>query len=145
MIHRRDAFTGRQGAGTDRYGAATSQHGAATAEFVLVTLLLMLLFMGALHLGLALHVRNLAQDAAVHGARHAALADRGPEDGVRRAEELLRGSLNGALAPRVEARGTEVGEAGGVTVEITAAVPLFGFLPGPHVVKVGATASRGAL
>ncbi|MGO1319266.1 MAG: TadE/TadG family type IV pilus assembly protein [Galactobacter sp.] len=121
-----------------------TSHGAATAEFVLVSFLLLLLFTGALHLGLALHVRNLAQDAAVHAARYGALADRGPADGKQRAHELLHGSLNGGLAPKVEARSTGIGEAGGITVEVTTALPLFGILPGPHLIKVEASASRGA-
>lgn len=120
------------------------ERGAATAEFVLITALLMLLFMGALQLGVALHVRNLAQDAAVHGARYGSLADRGPQDGRLRAHELLSSSLNSRLRAQASATGAGAGEAGTVTVTVRAAVPVLGFLPGPRLVTATATATRSA-
>lgn len=118
------------------------RRGSAPAEFVLVSGLLLLLFFGAVQVAVALHTRNLAQDAAVHGARQAALADRTPADGARRAQELLQGTLRGGLRPSVTADGAGPGETGIVTVRVRAAVPLLGVFPGPRLVSVQASATR---
>jgi Flp pilus assembly protein TadG len=132
------------GSSSCRRTAGHGEQGAATAEFVLITALLMLLFMSALQLGVALHARNLAQDAAVHGARYGALADRGPEDARLRARELMRGTLNSRMRPQVTARGARAGERGTVTVTVRASVPVLGFLPGPRLVTASATATRSS-
>lgn len=124
--------------------------GSAVAEFVFITALLLILFLAALQLAVFLHARNLANDAAVHGARHAALADRTAEDGRRRADQLVAGSLGRAAVARVtaldEAAGpTEAAAAASrptrVTVEVSVRIPLFGVFPGPleYTAHAGAT------
>ena len=51
--------------------------GSAVVEFVLVSVLVLVLLLGVVQVALALHVRSLAIDAAAEGARVAARADRG--------------------------------------------------------------------
>lgn len=98
------------------------ERGAAVAEFALVAALLALLFLAALQLGYALHVRNTATAHVIEGARHGARADNSPEDGVARARELLATTLPGRYGTEVTARETVVG--GVVVVEVSAELPL---------------------
>lgn len=122
------------------------ERGSAVAEFVFITALLVMLFLGTLQLAGFLHARNMAHDAAVHGARYAALADRSGEDGKRRAEQLLTGALGAsALA------GVTVGEAPGlgaadesstVSVAVEVRVPLFAIFSGPLSYTAHAQATR---
>ncbi|HAM26986.1 MAG TPA: pilus assembly protein, partial [Microbacteriaceae bacterium] len=58
--------------------------GSAVAEFAMVGALLTVLTLSVIQLGLALHIRNTVLDAAAEGARFAALADNGLEDGAAR-------------------------------------------------------------
>ncbi len=96
--------------------------GSAPVEFVLVGGLLTLVTLSVMQLGLVLHVRNTALDAASEGARFAALADAGLERGRARTEELLTTALGPAYAQGVRA---EFGEtAGQRTVVVSAEVPL---------------------
>lgn len=96
--------------------------GAAVTEFVLVSGLLALLFLGALQLGYALHVRNTAIAHVIEGARAGARADSTPADGVARARELLDTSLAGRYASEV--RGTRTTIDGVAVVQVSADVPL---------------------
>lgn len=101
-------------------------------DFVLVLVVLVPLFLGILQVGLVLHVRNTLTAAASEGARFAATADRGPEAGVARTREQIRGALADRYADRVTARAVEVGGVPGVRVEVRAEVPPLGLL-GPGV------------
>src|SRR5690606_21916566 len=74
-------------------GGLDDDRGSAVVEFVLVSGMLVLLVLAVLQLGLALHVRNALIAAAGEGARFAALADTGPEEGADRTRELVTASL----------------------------------------------------
>jgi Flp pilus assembly pilin Flp len=98
------------------------ERGAAVAEFALVSALLAVLFLAALQLGYALHVRNTATAHVIEGARVGARADSSPGEGVARARELLATTLPGRYGTEVSARETVVG--GVVVVEVSAELPL---------------------
>lgn len=98
--------------------------GAAVVDFVLVSTLVLGLFLGVLQLGFALYVRNTLVACASDGARYAANADRGPEDGAERARALIRRSLPDGFAREITA-GVEPGS-DAVFVEVRADLPLFG-------------------
>lgn len=79
------------------------ERGSAPAEFVLVSMLLVVLVLGVLQLGAVLLVRNTALDAAAEGARWAAVAGNSGADGVGRARTVLTQSLGPAYAHSVVA------------------------------------------
>jgi TadE-like protein len=116
--------------------ALRAEDGSAPAEFVLVGGLLTLLTLSVLQLGLVLHVRNTAIDAASEGARFAALADSGLERGRSRTEELLTTALGPAYARGVQA---ELGDTAGqptVVVSVQVPLPLVGMIGLPDGLEV---------
>ncbi len=98
------------------------ERGSAPAEFALVAGLLALLTLSVLQLGLALHVRNTALDAAAEGARIAALADAGLAEGEQRTRDLLRTALSPGYARQVSSAYRDL--TGIRTVEVTVVIPL---------------------
>lgn len=100
--------------------------GSAVVDFVLVSALTAFLFAGVLQLTLALHVRATLIDCAAEGARYGALADRDPDDGARRAAELITSALSPRFAEHVVAEATMVDGLPVVRVEVTAALPALG-------------------
>jgi Flp pilus assembly protein TadG len=101
------------------------ERGSAIVEFVLVSTLLLMLFLGVVQTGIVLHIRNtLAADAA-EGARHAASLGVPDEEGAEFAERLIAASLPGSAAAQCDAR-PAAGPGGAPVVEVTcrADVPL---------------------
>src|SRR5699024_69363 len=90
------------------------------------------LFLGILQVGLVLHVRNTLTAAASEGARYAATADRGLEDGVRRTRAQIRDAVAADLASGVSAHPARVDGVPGVRVDVAAEVPPLGMW-GPAV------------
>lgn len=110
--------------------------GSAAVEFVLVGSLLTVLTLSVIQLGLALLVRNTIQDAASEGARFAALADNGLEDGVVRARELIETALGPGYAQDVSASyGSYLGHPTAV-VTIRTPLPLIGLVGIEHGLEV---------
>jgi hypothetical protein len=105
-----------------RRRGSEGERGSAPAEFALVSGLLAVLTLSVLQLGLALHVRNTALDAAAEGARIAALADSGLIEGERRTRDLLRTALSPGYARQVTAAYREL--TGTRAVEVTVVLPL---------------------
>jgi len=99
--------------------------GSALVEFVLVSILVVVLALGVIQLALTLHVRNMMVSAASEGARLAATRDRGLQDGVDRTSWLLGESLGG-MSPGVSAEDITIDGAPAVHVVVTAPVPLVG-------------------
>lgn len=112
--------------------ARLDERGAAVVDFVLVLVVLVPLFLGVLQVGLVLHVRNTLAAAASEGARFAATADRGPDAGVARTREQIRGALADRYAEQVTARVVQRDGVALVRVEVRAEVPPLGLL-GPGV------------
>lgn len=109
--------------------------GSAAVDFVLVSALLTLMFVGVLQLALALHVRNTLVDAAGEGARRGALVGREPADAVERTRELVRSSLSDRLAEDVSATTETVDGVQTVVVTVRAPLPVVGLL-GPRTLEV---------
>jgi Flp pilus assembly protein TadG len=113
-------------------GAGRSQRGAAVVDIVLVMVVLVPVVFGILQVALVMFVRNTLASAASEGARLAATADRGPEDGAALTREQIDGAVSGRFAQDVSARRTTVDGAPGVEVTVHASVPALG-LGGPTV------------
>ncbi len=71
------------------------ERGIASLELALVAPVLMLLVLGVLQFGLWYHAQEVAQGAALEGARVAAAEDGTAEAGRARAMEILREGLGG--------------------------------------------------
>ena len=108
------------------------QRGSAVVDFVLVLVVLLPLFLGILQLALVLHVRNTLTAAASEGARHAAAADRGPDDGAAYTRRQIRGALADRFADAVDASPTRIDGAPAIEVTVRAEVPALG-LWGPGI------------
>lgn len=118
------------------------ERGSAVVDFVLVSGLLTLLFLGVLQLTLILHVRNSLIDAASSGARYGALGDRVPADAVARARELISGSVGPDFAQDITVTETRAGDDTLLTVTIRASFPVVGFLGPDRVLEVAGHAER---
>ncbi len=107
----------------------SGESGSAVAEFVMVSALVVVLGMGAIQLGLALHVRNTLIACAAEGARLGARADVPLSDATDRTRALARDSLSPAYVEDVRTRRT-VTDAGVRVVEVTvvAPVPVIGLI-----------------
>jgi Flp pilus assembly protein TadG len=103
-----------------------TEGGAAVVEFVLVSLVAVVLAMSLAQLGLFLWERNALMGSLSEGARVAATEGRTVADGRRLATELLRRSAGGRVASAVPIEGVE---AGGVVV-LSAEGTLPSFVPG---------------
>ncbi len=97
--------------------------GAAVVDFVLVSVLVVVLFALIFQVGLTLHTRNTLVALAAEGARYGANADVDSADAVAR---RTREALASAFSPAYAARATIEPSLGGdvVEVRITAPVPL---------------------
>ncbi len=117
---------------------ASSEHerGSAVVDFTLVSVLVLVLFLGVVQVALAVHVRSTLIDCAAEGARVAGRADRGPADGVARTRELVAASLSSRYAQEVTARRSTVDGLPVVEVSVTAPLPVVGLLGPSGMVTV---------
>lgn len=102
--------------------------GSATVGYVLVAIMVLFLVGALLQVTIALHIRNLAIDAALQGAQYAARDNVTISEGVKRTERILRADLGGKHIQRIRgwnqhdaATGRQI-----VNVEVTYTWPLFG-------------------
>ncbi|WP_237188483.1 TadE family protein [Rothia nasimurium] len=100
--------------------------GNATAEFVMVSALVILMFLGVLQVAFAMFTKNVIQDAASQGARYGAMIDRSPQDGAQRTRELLTAVLPDAYSADVTYTITQWHGADAVQVRVNAPIPLLG-------------------
>jgi Flp pilus assembly protein TadG len=112
------------------------ERGSAVVDFTLVSVLVLVLFLGVVQVALAVHVRSTLIDCAAEGARVAGRADRGPADGVARTRELVAASLSSRYAEDVVARHTTVDGLPVVEVTVSAPLPVVGLLGPSGVVTV---------
>ncbi|MDP9239732.1 MAG: pilus assembly protein [Actinomycetota bacterium] len=116
--------------------------GSAVAEFVLVSVLLMMLLLGVLQVGVYLHVRNVVAASAAEGARYGANADIDPAAGGSRATEIIGRSLGARTAAEVPCgAAAEPGPDGAelVAVKCRGALPVF-FAPLGRLLTMKVTA-----
>ncbi|WP_435735435.1 TadE/TadG family type IV pilus assembly protein [Cellulosimicrobium sp. PMB13] len=97
-------------------------------DFTLVSILVLVLFLGVVQVALAVHVRSTLVDCAAEGARVAGRADRGAADGVARTRELIAASLSERYAQDVTARATTLDGLPVVEVTVSAPLPVVGLL-----------------
>ena len=109
--------------------------GSAAVDFVLVSALLTLLFVGVLQLALSLHVRNTLVDAAGEGARYGALVGRDGDDARARTELLIASALSDRLADDVTATTEDLDGVQTVVVTVRAPLPVLG-LVGPRALEL---------
>jgi Flp pilus assembly protein TadG len=117
-------------------GDRTAERGAAVVEFVLVSVVAVVLAMALAQLGLFLWERNVLMGSLSEGARVAATEGRSVADGRRVAIELLRRSAGGRVARAVPIEG----EARGGLVVLRAEGTLPSFVPGVPGLPVRMTA-----
>lgn len=67
--------------------------GAAVVEFVMISVLLVLLLFGVLQVAVYFYARNIVAASAADAARYAAAAGVPPGSGAARAQQLIRQSL----------------------------------------------------
>lgn len=115
-----------------RRGRRDEQRGSAVVDFVLVLVVLIPVFLGILQVALVLLVRNTLAAAASEGARYAATADRGPEDGAALTRSQIDGAVSGRFARDVTVRRVIVNGAPGIEVTVHATVPALG-IGGPGI------------
>lgn len=103
--------------------------GSAIAEFVMVSVLVLVLGMGVFQLALVLYVRNSLISSASEGARLGARADSSLGEGVGRTTDLINRGLSPAYAQGVTAHlGTTAAGVQVVEVSVTAPMPVIGLL-----------------
>ena len=125
--------------------ALLDDDGSAVVEFVLVSSMLVLLVLGVLQLGLALHVRNSLIAAAGEGARFAALADTGLEEGATRTLDLVAASLGASFDVDVAVAAITVDGTPAVAVTVTAPLPVAGLIGPAGMLEVVGRAPIEAL
>lgn len=106
--------------------AAADDRGAAAVEFVLVSIVLVMLLLAVVQVGVFLHVRNVVAASAAEGVRYAANADRDSAEAGPRTREIVASALNARLAGALIYAPQEAAGAGGstlVSVHVTGAVP----------------------
>lgn len=106
--------------------ACEKERGNAPAEFVMVSAMVLMLFLGVLQLAFAIFAKNVVQDAASQGARYGAMLDRSPGDGEERTRELLYSVLPQSYSTTISSsvvqwQGTEA-----VEVTVNAPIPMIG-------------------
>ena len=109
-----------------RAASPENERGNATAEFVIVSALVVLLFLGVLQVAFALFTRNVLQDAASQGARYGAMLDREPADGEERTHDLLYSVLPDRYSTTISSSITQWQGVEAVQITVTAPVPLLG-------------------
>jgi hypothetical protein len=107
-------------------GDRSVESGAAVAEFVLVSVVAVVLAMSLAQLGLFLWERNALMGSLSEGVRVAATEGRTVADGRRVATELLRRAAGARVASAVPIEGTET--AGVVVLRAEGTLP--SFVPG---------------
>jgi Flp pilus assembly protein TadG len=117
-------------------GGRAAERGAAVVEFVLVSVVAVVLAMALAQLGLFLWERNALMGSLSEGVRVAATEGRSVADGRRVAIELLRRSAGGRVARAVPIEG----EARGGLVVLRAEGTLPSFVPGVPGLPVRMTA-----
>ena len=119
------------------HGPVTSgSDGSAVVEFVLVSIIVVVLLLAVVQLGVALHIRNTLIAAAGEGARFAASADREPSDGAAHTRRLIQQSLPDSYADDVAARYSTVDGVQTVEVEVVADLPVFGWIGAGDALRV---------
>jgi hypothetical protein len=115
--------------------------GSAPVEFLLVSVLLVLVAVSVVQLALALHVRNTLLDAAAEGARFAALAGNDLDDGVARTNDLIGTAIGPAYSGGVTASYGERLGFRSTEIRVSAPLPLLGLIGPDRTLEVAGHAA----
>ena len=107
---------------------ARDERGSAPVEFILVSVLLTALTLGVLQFALAMHCRNIVQDAAVDAAFYAALADTTEQETQARARSAVEHGVGRDIISSVTVYPSTSRGITTMRVRIEAALPVFGLL-----------------
>ncbi|MDQ1128246.1 TadE family protein [Microbacterium sp. SORGH_AS_0888] len=125
--------------------APWEDRGSAPVEFVLVGTLLTVLTLGVIQLALGVYVRNVAHDAAVEGAYHAALADTSLDDGADRTRAVIERAIGADYANEVRVDEEEVRGHRMVVVTVRTPMPVIGLIGVPAAWEVTGRAPAESL
>lgn len=118
------------------------ESGSAAVDFVLVSVLVVMLFLGVIQVALAQHVRAVLADSAAEGARYGAPIGRTPADAAAHARALIASDLSARFARHVDAEYAEHDGIDVVEVRVSAPLPVVGMLGPSGVVDVVGHAVR---
>ncbi|HEX2074268.1 MAG TPA: TadE/TadG family type IV pilus assembly protein [Geodermatophilus sp.] len=94
------------------------ERGSAVTEFVLVSVLVVVLLLAVLQLALYVHVRNVVTASAQEGARFAAHADVPPPEGARRTVAIVARATTAQTAEGLVCTSAEEVDGTGLTLVV---------------------------
>jgi Flp pilus assembly protein TadG len=104
----------------------STERGSAVVEFVLVSVLVVVLLLAVLQVAVYVHVRNVVTASAQQGARFAANADVDPALGAARTVEVVARATSAQTAAGLTCTSTEEADPTGLTLVVvtcTGSVP----------------------
>ena len=107
-------------------GEGDGERGSAVVEFVLVSVLIVVLLLAVLQVAVYVHLRNVVTASAQEGARYAANADVDSSLGAGRTVEVVAGATSEQTASGLNCSSAEEADPSGLTlvvVRCTGAVP----------------------
>lgn len=119
-----------------------NEDGSQVVGYVLVQVLVVFVVLGLLQIAFALHVRNIAIDAASEGARRAALLGASTNDGYERTTELLDDALGSDVSREIQVSEKVRDGDAMVRVQVSATLPILGPFGLPHSLNVSAGAFK---
>jgi len=121
---------------------AKDDRGSAVVEFVLVSVLVVIVVLALLQVAIALYVRNTLMAAAAEGARFGAAYGRTPDDAALHTQRLIETTLPPEYADGVAAGTENVAGVPTVVVEVRAALPVLAWFGPDDGIRVRAHAMR---
>ena len=94
------------------------ERGSAVVDFVLVSVLIVVLLLAVLQVAVYVHVRNVVTASAQEGARYAANADVDSAVGAARAVEVVAGATTEQTAAGLVCTSAEEGDPSGLTLVV---------------------------
>ena len=94
------------------------ERGSAVVDFVLVSVLIVVLLLAVLQVAVYVHVRNVVTASAQEGARYAANADVDSSVGAARAVEVVAGATTEQTAAGLVCTSAEEGDPSGLTLVV---------------------------
>jgi Flp pilus assembly protein TadG len=99
-------------------GVLAGERGSAVVDFVLVSLLIVMLLLAVLQVAVYVHVRNVVTASAQAGARYAANADVDSADGAARTLEVVAGATSRQTADGLACTSAEEVDRTGLTLVV---------------------------
>ncbi len=104
--------------GSPRHRPDDGERGSAVVDFVLVSVLIVVLLLAVLQVAVYVHVRNVVTASAQEGARYAANADVDSALGAARTVEVVAGATSEQTAEGLACTSTEETDPSGLTLVV---------------------------